>query len=358
MERYQNEILKIFPCLTMLDMQPVVKVAGFDASAAKPSRVDETGPTTFDAQIGGPLMQGGVQDMTNAFLVKYFTLLDQDRAALADAYAPNATFSVSINTTVPVRARIGRFFLELPHQKQLNWEAWTPLSRNLTRIKNTGELAAQRLFTTPENIVKALQRIPQTKHDIANGGSKFLAESWIVSSVMAVDTLLVTVHGQFTELPAQGQRSFDRTLLLAPAPPNSRASQAGWEVVIVSEQLHIRNYSSHEAWTPGPITVQTEEDDKSTAPVPASVPASAPPAAGPLPTQAQQPVAVSAEPTPDAILASLPDVQRSLVIEFQRVTGLNVIWSGRCLEGNQWNPEAALANFNELRPQIPPEAFT
>lgn len=168
-------------------------------------------------------------------------------------------------------------------------------------------------------------------------------------------------------MPAQGQRSFDRTFILAPAAPDSKARQNGWEVVVISEQLHVRNYSSHDAWVPGPITVQTEEDEKPTAPAPA--PALAVPAA-PLP-QAPQPTPVKSEPPPDAILAALvrthrdlsrpivadfvmvsilqPDYQRNLIAEFQRVTGLNVIWSGRCLEGNQWNPEAALVNFHELK---------
>lgn len=357
LERYQSEILKIFPCLTMLDLQPVVKVAGFDASVAKPPRATEPGPTVFDAQMGGPIMQAGVQETTNTFLFKYFTMFDQNRAALVDAYAPNATFSVSINTAVPARARISRFFIELPHQKQLNWEAWKPLSRNLTRMRNTGDNAAHRLFTSPEEIIKALQRVPQTKHDIANGGSTFIAESWIVSSVLSFDTLLVTVHGQFTELPAQGQRSFDRTFILAPAAPDSKARQNGWEVVIVSEQLHIRNYSSHEAWAPGPITVQTDEGEKPAAPAPAPASVPVPAAAAAPPIQAVQPAPIASEPAPDAILSALPDYQRGLITEFQRVTGLNVMWSGRCLEGNQWNPEAALANFHELRPQIPPEAF-
>ncbi|KAG8917892.1 hypothetical protein FRC00_013090, partial [Tulasnella sp. 408] len=70
-----------------------------------------------------------------------------------------------------------------------------------------------------------------------------------------------------------------------------------------------------------------------------------------------QPAPIASGPAPDPILSTLPEYQRTLITEFQRVTGLNVMWSGRCLEGNQWNPEAALANFNELRPQIPPEAF-
>lgn len=331
----------------MLDMQPVVKVAGFDVPAAKPSRATETGPTAFDVQMGGPIMQDGVQETTNAFLFKcdalhphrallqyadlafsrYFTLFDQNRAALADAYAPNATFSVSFNAAVPARARISRFFLELPHQKQLNWEAWRPLSRNLTRMNNTGSTAINRLFTSPEEIIKALQRVPETKHDIANGGNTFIAESWIVSSVLSFDTLLVTVHGQFTEselakslesvikisskvspfqrlVPAQGQRSFDRTFVLAPSGPDSKARRNGWEAVIVSEQLHIRNYSSHEAWAPGPITVQTE-DEKPPAPTPAPAPAPAPAAAAAPPPPAVQPAPVASGPTPDPILSTL-----------------------------------------------------
>ena len=35
-----------------------------------------------------------------------------------------------------------------------------------------------------------------------------------------------------------------------------RAKQSGWDVVILSDQLVIRAYSSHEAWRPGPMRVQ------------------------------------------------------------------------------------------------------
>lgn len=35
-----------------------------------------------------------------------------------------------------------------------------------------------------------------------------------------------------------------------------RAKQAGWDVVVLSDQLVVRAYSSFEAWRPGPMRVQ------------------------------------------------------------------------------------------------------
>jgi len=36
----------------------------------------------------------------------------------------------------------------------------------------------------------------------------------------------------------------------------TRAQVAGWPVEILSDQLVVRGYSSHETWTPGPLKVQ------------------------------------------------------------------------------------------------------
>ena len=40
---------------------------------------------------------------------------------------------------------------------------------------------------------------------------------------------------------------------------NFSAKQTGWDVVILSDQLVVRAYSSHEAWRPGPLRVQAGE---------------------------------------------------------------------------------------------------
>lgn len=38
---------------------------------------------------------------------------------------------------------------------------------------------------------------------------------------------------------------------------------AGWDVEILSDQLVVRNYSSHEAWKPGPLLVQAPDPTSS-----------------------------------------------------------------------------------------------
>ena len=75
-------------------------------------------------------------------------------------------------------------------------------------------------------------------------------------------------------MPSEGIRSFDRSFVLALSPEGSqyvgiysvsmfdskallyRAKQSGWDVMILSDQLVVRAYSSHDAWKPGPIRVQ------------------------------------------------------------------------------------------------------
>lgn len=52
-----------------------------------------------------------------------------------------------------------------------------------------------------------------------------------------------------------------------------RAKLNGWDVVILSDQWSVRQYSSHEAWRPGPLRVQAGET------------LSATPRQGPMPQQ-------------------------------------------------------------------------
>lgn len=60
-------------------------------------------------------------------------------------------------------------------------------------------------------------------------------------------------------MPTKGIRSFDRTFILVPSVEGSKARLAGWQFVILSDQLVVRNYSSPEAWAPGPLKVQIPE---------------------------------------------------------------------------------------------------
>ncbi len=50
-----------------------------------------------------------------------------------------------------------------------------------------------------------------------------------------------------------------------------RAKANGWDVEILSDQLVIRGYSSHEEWHPGPLLVQAAPSSSQPAPLPGSV---------------------------------------------------------------------------------------
>jgi nuclear RNA export factor len=90
--------------------------------------------------------------------------------------------------------------------------------------------------------------------------------------------------------PVGGVRSFDRSFVLVPAPEGSRwvrlsgnrrtlitvirqirAKADGWDVEILSDQLVIRGFSSHEAWSPGPLLVQATPSSSQPASLPTSI---------------------------------------------------------------------------------------
>jgi len=42
---------------------------------------------------------------------------------------------------------------------------------------------------------------------------------------------------------------------------SDRAKQSGWDAIILSDQLNIRQYSSHDSWAVGPMLTQAQEAD-------------------------------------------------------------------------------------------------
>lgn len=50
------------------------------------------------------------------------------------------------------------------------------------------------------------------------------------------------------------------------------AKQAGWDLVILSDQLTVRAYSSSEVWQVGPMVVQPDTKRKEEAPAVATIP--------------------------------------------------------------------------------------
>lgn len=264
------------------------------------------------------------QMIVGQFLTKFFTCFDNDRNALVPVYAPNALFSYSANTSIPTRARIEGHHTskEMPNQTKLEWKQWLEKSRNLSRVGRSLEKAAKTLFANSSDIVTCMQRLPKTQHDLLGAADKFSLDAWPVDSVLqgGQAILFLSVHGQFTEEPSKGVRSFDRAFMVAAAPEGSQAKLAGWDVVILSDLLTIRNFSSPQAWTPGPLTVTHD--------------------------------------TRQMEVLALSEPQRSLVMQLSARTNLTYAYAAQCLTENSWDLERSAANFEQVKTQLGSEAFS
>ncbi|KAI9061006.1 NTF2-like protein [Trametes sanguinea] len=322
-QQYKSEIARRFPSLEILDGEPIARV-GFDAPA--PSASTSARPhnmlSTFAFQMQPSLIAGVDGSMVSDFLGRYFPLYDQQRGALLDVYAPDATFSFSANTAIPPRARIEGIHVskEFPNQRKLEWAPWLSGglggSRNLGRMTGSLQKVTQSLHLGGEQAVKAMADLPATRHDITGAPEKFCVDAFPIYQGEKPN-LLVTVHGQFTELPSEGIRSFDRSFVLAVAPEGSRARQNDWKVIILSDQLVIRAYSSFEAWRPGPMRVQAGDL---------------------LPTPALL-----------EVLSAVPKPQRYLMQDLILRTRLNLQYAEDCLKNNDWDLERAMANFEQVK---------
>ncbi|KAF9560738.1 NTF2-like protein [Agrocybe pediades] len=330
---YRSDVVRRFAALEVLDQEPVSQIS-FDAPHASTSDlpVEKPSATTFPFPMG-PSFVAGIDGATfSDFLVRYFNALDSQRETLVNAYDPAATFSFSVNTTIPTRAKLSGFHTSMPNQRKLIWGDWLEVgSRNLNRIGSDPEKMLSNLHIGSDKIIETLVKLPRTNHDINGSGEKFCIDAYPVphSGSMA---LLTTVHGEFTEPSTGGIRSFDRTFMLVPAPEGSRAKLNGWNIVILSDQWIIRCYSSHEAWKAGPLLVQA------------------------LPKQ--EPFTINSLPADQqTALASLPEAQRNLVVQVCAQTKLNARFAVDCLAGNEWDLTRAIANFNQVKDSLAPDAF-
>ncbi|KAG7089928.1 hypothetical protein E1B28_011560 [Marasmius oreades] len=343
-EHFTREVTKRFPSLSVLDGQRISAIS-FDVPQPSTSSTPAEKPssTTFPFEMGGSLIVGVEPALITNFLMRYFSLFDTNRAALQSVYDSTARYSFAVNTSIPERARTQGLHTRLPNQKKLEWTQWlsnsTGGSRNLMRLGNSVEKQEQRLFIGGQAIVNSFQGLPQTKHDLSGPAEKFSVDCFPVAHA-GIMGLLTMVHGEFTELPAEGLRSFDRTFLLVPAPDNSPSKMDGWNVVIVSDQLMIRAYSGSDAWKPGPMVVQPELQASHRNP---------PQQQTSLPTQGQSQATPALPPDQQAALVTIPEPQRSLVVQVCARTGLNVKFAVDCLTGNSWDLEKAVNNFNEVK---------
>ncbi|KAM0793164.1 hypothetical protein ACM66B_000638 [Microbotryomycetes sp. NB124-2] len=364
-QEYKVQMARRFATLTTLDQQPIDPAIAFQAKTSgasvgsltpglSPSVKKEKSksrskrePIVFPLPIAPGFFESEpTRDFVAGFLSQFFPAYDNDRQSLLPAYAPVCTFSFSIDTNLPARSKAKRIGhngdKKFPNQMKLDTKPYLGPegSRNLERVKYPAKRAST-LKTDPAKVIASVVALPSTQHPL-NDPSKFVFDTWTMPGVLAPaepggtgeTVIFAVVHGEFTELPCKGVRSFDRTFILAPAPPGSAAQTAGWPCIILSDIFVIRGYSDPKAWQPTPA--------------PGATPSPAPPAALQATAQAGQERA-----------EGISDEQHSLVLQLQQVTNLTYTFAHMALAQNNWDPQLTMTNFQALMASgtIPAEAF-
>lgn len=382
-EVYQREMAKRFATLRTLDQSPLDPSIAFQVTQARESGVALSGdvgpglsskvksekakaasrkePVVFPLEMkDGFFESDGARDFVGGFLAKFFAAFDSDRPSLLTAYAPICSFSFFADTSHPSRARAKKIGISgdkrFPHQHKLDWKHYLTSegSRNLMRVRQE----AKRLVTlrvSPSTVVSSIMALPKTEHPLSDP-AKFVWDSWTMPNLLAPPApgqegetvIYAVVHGEFTEFPSKGIRSFSRTFILAPAPPNSAAALAGWPCVILSDLLTIRGYSNLEFSKPRPPPQPK---------VPKPIAQTG--ASGDIPPVVAPATPGGSAPPVEERAEGVTDAQQNLVHQLQAMTNLTYPYAHLCLAQNSWDPNVALNQFKTLftAGQIPAEGF-
>uniref|UniRef100_A0A8B9KQT2 Nuclear RNA export factor 1 n=1 Tax=Astyanax mexicanus TaxID=7994 RepID=A0A8B9KQT2_ASTMX len=226
----------------------------------------------------------------------YYTIYDSaDRQPLLDAYHDVATFSLVIPFTMqnPSKYSTHLLFVLL-----CSLGEYLKDSRNLKRVKDS-TTRFRLLKHTRLNVVAFLNELPKTQHDIA---------SFNVDINTYTNTLLsFTVSGVFREVEGKSRdsyRSFSR-VFIAVSPGNGT-------LCIVNDEMFIRN--------------ATTEEIRRAFVAPAPTPSSSP-----VPT--------------------LSATQQEMLSAFSLKSGMNLEWSQKCLQDNDWDFDRAAQIFTDLKIQ-------
>ena len=322
---HKDEILKWYPALRILNGVQV--------------RSEEAIVTATKGRLPLPILPASFRDelsIAENFIKQFFPAFDTDRTGLVNGYYDaQSTFSLSVNTSAP-RAPDQSSGHE--KMKSLTWDAYIKKSRNLMKVTHL-PTKMSRANTGADAIRDTWLSLPATSHpDLLAEPNKWLIECTSLpglpdptgQSPGGVGGLIVTVHGEFTEIdhataqPTQS-RSFDRTFVLGPG------SGIGG-IRVVSDMLTLRAWGGSAAWTP-------ESESQHATMTPSS----------PAPSQPQ------ASSLPDAFGVAAPGkteeqlAMENMVLELSRGTGMNVEYAALCLEQSGWTLESALSAFESAK---------
>ncbi|XP_033992990.1 nuclear RNA export factor 1 isoform X2 [Trematomus bernacchii] len=261
-----------------------------------PIGFDVETPTTIPPCKGSCFGSDDIKVLILRFLQQYYSIYDSgDRQSLLDAYHDGASLSL----TTP-------YSTQNPSRSSLG--EYHKDTRNLKRIKDT-TVRFRLLKHTRLNVVAFLNELPKTQHDIA---------SFNVDVNTFTNTLLsFTVSGVFKEVAVDGKSrestmAFSRVFVTVPAGNNG--------LCIVNDQMFIR-------------MATTEEIRRAFV--------------APAPTPSSSPVPILTAPHQEMLTA------------FSQKSGMNLEWSQKCLQDNNWSFDVAGQVFTQLKAdgKIPDVAF-
>ncbi|XP_061691155.1 nuclear RNA export factor 1 isoform X2 [Syngnathoides biaculeatus] len=261
-----------------------------------PIGFDVETPTTIPPCKGSYFGSDEIKGLILRFLQQYYSIYDSsDRQPLLDAYHDGATLSL----TIP-------FSSQNPSRSSLG--EYQKDSRNLKRIRDSTS-RFRLLKHTRLNVVAFINELPKTQHDIA---------SFTIDVNTYTNTLLsFTVSGVFKEVAVNG-KSRDSTMAFSRIFITVPAGNSG--LCIVNDQLFIR-------------MATTEEIRKAFV--------------APAPTPSSSPVPTLTAP------------QQEMLSAFSQKSGMNLEWSQKCLQDNDWDFNKAAQIFTQLQTEgkIPDVAF-
>ncbi|GBL94459.1 Nuclear RNA export factor 1 [Araneus ventricosus] len=260
----------------------------------------DLGPETFPVSKKSFFAADDVKDLVIQFLDQYYTIYDSgDRSKLLDAYHDQANFSLCLSK----------------HSHKSNGGSlalYNLDNRNLLKVVDYSE-RFKLLKQGKLAIVTTLSQLPQTMHD----PTSFSVDIFHISPGL----MCFSVIGVFKEVGADINnatlKTFSRTYVVVATP--------GHGFVITNETLFIAHAS--------------QEQQAKAFKVPAPTP--------------------SPSPAPPSTEEKSATEKQMLVIELSKQTGMNVDFSTKCLEENDWDFQKSVAVFLKFQSEgkLPPEAF-
>ncbi|XP_056664757.1 nuclear RNA export factor 1-like [Monodelphis domestica] len=293
---YLTAIRERFPKLLRLDGHDLAPSVALNAQTRPPVALNVEMPALLPACKGSFFGSETLKGMVTYFLQQYFSVYDSgDRQGLLDAYHEEACCSLSISANIQ-------------NPSQYNMSEYVKDNRNVKKVKDPG-LRFHLLKHSRLAVITFINELPKTQHDMS---------SFVVDVCAQTETLLCfSVHGLFKEVEEKSNaiRAFTRMFI---AVPSNNATR----MCMVNDELFVRN-------------ANPEEIHRAFAAVPAP-------------------------PTSSFIsMVNIFQEQQSIIQLFSTQSGMNLEWSKKCLQDNNWDFPRAAQIFTQLKVEgkIPAVAF-